>query len=349
MKGNMRVKEPKIAWNPPVCRSYRAVGKPGKLDGNLNKPFWETGEWMDEFHDIEGDDLPRPWKHTRVKVLWDEEALYIGAQLQDDTIWATVKNRDELIYVDNDFEIFLAPQDSSHRYFEIEMNAANAVWDLLMERPQRDCVRRIIGWDVQGLESAVFIDGVLNDPYAENHSWSIEMKIPWFSLRECGKDQCYPTKFAPEIGEIWRMDFSRVEWEVDVVDGAYVKRTDPETGECLPEHNWLWAPTGVYDAHMPEMWGYLIFTEQGESYPLPEDDAAKMVLRRLYYREHAYCCEQERFTEDVSLLLGDEAKEWEVSVYTTPSMFEGILTWKGIDYHINQDGYIWEGEVYERG
>lgn len=37
-----------------------------------------------------------------------------------------------------------------------------------------------------------------------------------------------------------------------------------------------------------------------------------MVLRRLYYREHVYCCEQEQFTEDVSLLLGDEAKQWEV-------------------------------------
>ena len=188
MKGNHRVKEPSIPCCPPVCRSHRAVGKPGVLDGDLSKPFWRTGEWMDDFHDIEGDSLPRPWKHTRVKVLWDEEALYIGAELQDDTIWATVMNRDELIYIDNDFEIFLAPQDTSHLYYEIEMNAANAVWDLLMERPQRDCVRRIWGWDVKGLESAVRIDGKLNDPAADNRSWSLEVKIPWFSLRECAKD-----------------------------------------------------------------------------------------------------------------------------------------------------------------
>ena len=52
MKGNHRVKEPIIPCCPPVCRSHRAVGKPGVLDGDLSKPFWQTGEWMDDFHDI---------------------------------------------------------------------------------------------------------------------------------------------------------------------------------------------------------------------------------------------------------------------------------------------------------
>ena len=348
MKGNFRVHEPKIPCNPPVCRSYRAVGKPGTLDGDLSKPFWSTGEWMDDFHDIEGDSFPKPWKYTRVKVLWDEEAIYIGAELKDDTIWATVMNRDEVIFQDNDFEIFLAPQDTSHRYYELEMNAANTMWDLLMERPQRDCVRRIIGWDVHGLESAVKIDGELNNPNADNKAWTVEVKIPWFSLRECGKDQCYPEQFAPAVGEIWRMTFSRVEWEVDIVDGKYVKRLDPATGKPLPEHNWLWAPTGIYDAHVPEMWGYLIFTEAGEDYPLPEADEAKFVLRRLYYREHAYCCEHEEFCADAAALLGEEAEKWGVKAYVTPSMFEGILTFNGKEYHINQDGYLWEGEPYAR-
>ena len=273
MKGNFRVREPIIAPQPPVCYCRRAVGSIGHLDGNLDKPFWKDAPWMDDFHDIEGDSRPRPAKQTRVKLLWDDEALYIGAQLSDDTIWATVRNRDELIYIDNDFEVFLAPQDSSHRYYELEMNAANAVWDLLMEKPQRDCVRRIIGWDIHGLESAVKIDGRLNDPAAQNTGWSLEIRIPWFSLRECGKDECYPTRFAPEPGEIWRMNFSRVEWDVDVRDGRYVKRADKATGEPLPEHNWVWAPTGVIDIHMPEMWGYLVFTREGERYPLPRADA----------------------------------------------------------------------------
>ena len=342
MKCNHRVKEPIIPCNPPVYHCHRAIGKLGELTGDITKDFWKTGEWIDDFHDIEGDTLPKPWKYTRVKLLWDEEALYIAAELLDDTIWATVMNRDELIYIDNDFEVFLAPQDSSHRYFELEMNAANSVWDLLMEKPQRDCVRRIIGWDIQGLESAVKIDGVLNDPKADNKRWTIELKIPWFSLRECGEDECYPTHFAPDTGEIWRLNFSRVEYEVNTENGTYEKVKDEKTGLPLPEHNWVWAPTGVIDIHMPEMWGYLLFTENGEDYELPREDAVKLHLRKLYYREHAYSMKADKFTDDVRLLLGDEAELYNIKAYTTPSMFEGIAEFEGDTWHIRNDGYVWK-------
>ena len=343
MKGNYRVHEPIIPCNPPVCRAHRAEGTPGPLDGDLTKPFWQPGEWLSDFHDIEGDSKPKPWKPTRVKVLWNNEALYIGAELTDDQIWANVTERDDVIFQDNDFEVFLAPQDSSHRYYEIEFNARNTVWDLYMERPQRDLVRRIISWDVRGMESAVKISGKLNDPSADNRFWSIEIKLPWYSFRECAKDTCRVGRLEPLPGEIWRMDFSRVEWETDVEDGAYVKRKGPD-GKPLPEHNWLWAPTGVIDAHMPEMWGYLIFTDAGEDYPLPEEDAVKLVLRRLYYREHAFACKNGRFTEDAAALLGDEAERYGVRAYVTPSLFEGTAEWKGGLWHIDQDGYVWTGE-----
>ena len=115
MKGNFRVHEPIIPCDPPVYKSVKTKMAIGPLTGDLDKEFWQQGEWITEFHDIEGDSLPRPWKKTRVKVLWDDEALYVGAQLWDDTIWATVKERDAIIFADNDFEVFLAPQDMGNR------------------------------------------------------------------------------------------------------------------------------------------------------------------------------------------------------------------------------------------
>ena len=343
MKGNDHIKEPIIPCNPPVYRAVKSKIKPGKLDGDLTKDFWKQGEWITEFHDIEGDSLPRPWKATRVKVLWDDEAIYVGAELTDDTIWAYVTERDDVIFADNDFEVFLSPEDCGHRYYELEMNARNTVWDLYMERPQRDHVRRIIAWDIRGLEPATKINGELNNPSADNRSWSLELKLPYYSFRECPDGYVKAPKLTPDVGETWRMDFSRVEWEVDVVDGKYVKRTG-ENGKPLPEHNWLWAPTGVIDAHMPEMWGYLIFTENGEDHPLPPEDKVKFVLRKLYYREHKYSCEHCEFTSDAAALLGDEAAEYKVKAYVTPNMFEGIAEYDGQTWHIDQDGYMWTGE-----
>ena len=93
---------------------------------------------------------------------------------------------------------------------------------------------------------------------------------------------------------------------------------------------------------MPEMWGYLIFTEQGEDYPLPPEDKVKLHLRKLYYREHAYSMKTGCFTEDVERLLGEEAGLYNIKAYTTPSMFEGIAEFNGDTWHIRQDGYVWK-------
>jgi hypothetical protein len=46
--------------------------------------------------------------------------------------------------------------------------------------------------------------------------------MPWKILREAAPDHR-----APKGGERWRVNFSRVQWQMDVVDGRYVKRTKP--------------------------------------------------------------------------------------------------------------------------
>ncbi len=80
------------------------------------------------------------------------------------------------------------------------------------------------------------------------------MAIPWSALAAHA-----PDGRSPRHGESWRINFSRVEWPVDVVDGHYRKRSDPTTGKPLPEHNWVWSPQGAVNMHLPEMWGIVEF------------------------------------------------------------------------------------------
>src|SRR5947208_915918 len=58
-----------------VC--YRAP-TPITIDGHLNDPAWEVAPWSEPFVDIEGDRKPAPRFRTRVKMLWDDVALYIA-------------------------------------------------------------------------------------------------------------------------------------------------------------------------------------------------------------------------------------------------------------------------------
>ena len=80
-------------------------------------------------------------------------------------------------------------------------------------------------------------------------SWSVEFAIPWKALAE------FAHRPAPPLdGDQWRVNFSRVEWRHEVVDGKY--RKVPNT----PEDNWVWSPQGAIDMHRPEHWGYVQFS-----------------------------------------------------------------------------------------
>ena len=57
-------------------------------------------------------------------MLWDEKYLYVYAKLFEDHIWEfDITQRDEVIYYNNDFEVFINPNDDVFNYGEIEINA----------------------------------------------------------------------------------------------------------------------------------------------------------------------------------------------------------------------------------
>ena len=132
---------------PKVYQCRRAPG-PLELDGNLDKPFWEGASWTCDFADIEGDIRPAPRYRTRAKMLWDDQNLYIGAELMGEEIWANVTRRDDVIFRDNDFEVFIDPNSDTQVYCEFEMNARNTVWDLLLTKAYRDGGDPMNGFDL---------------------------------------------------------------------------------------------------------------------------------------------------------------------------------------------------------
>lgn len=318
---------PRIPIAPPCYFAPRAKG-PLTLNGRLDKPFWKDVPWTEEFVDISGPDFPAPRFPTRAKVCWDDENLYIGAALPGPEIWATIEKRDSVIYYDNDFEVFLDPSSCGHNYMELELNALNTQWDLMLTHPYRDGGRSITGWNMAGVETAVHIDGRLNDPGADNKGWSVEIKIPFRGLMEtwCREEnppeleRCYPARTAPRLGEFWRLNFSRVQWTVDVIDGQYRKRPGAD-GQPLPEDNWVWAPTGLIDIHCPEFWGFLFFTDHGEAMEIPADERRKLKLREFYYAQHTYHRSHGRYCEDASA-LGVAMPDYGVTAEATRHGFE---------------------------
>ncbi|MDA3733429.1 carbohydrate-binding family 9-like protein [Niameybacter massiliensis] len=300
MSVNFRVPKTNIEFNPPVYMCKKAT-KPFTLDGNIDKPFWEDIPFTDYFVDIEGDVRPEPRFKTRAKMTWDNENLYFGAVLEGPEIWATLTERDCVIFQDNDFEIFVDSNSDTHAYFEFEMNALNTVWDLMLTKPYRDGGKPINAFDIQGLQTAVHIDGELNNPKADNKRWMVEVVMPFAVLRQ-GQDDYNRN---PKAGEYYRVNFSRVHWRVDETEAGFTKQINPETGRSYPEDNWVWAPTGLINIHYPELWGFVFFAEGDETYEIPADEYTKWELRRLYYKQHEHYDLHGHFTTDFEALKGD--------------------------------------------
>ena len=278
-----------------VPKSYvvNYVKVPPVIDGNISDAVWQQAAWTTDFEDIEGDLKPRPSLQTNVKMLWGDSCLYVAARIKDPNVWSYLTHHDDIVFRDNDFELFIDPANTTHQYFEIEVNARNTIFDLFLNKPYRNSGNPLINWDVQHLQSAVKVQGTMNNPADKDEGWTVEMAIPFKSIMVGDNIQ------TPKDGSFWRIDFSRVEWDTQVVDGKYVKLKD-STGRNLPEHNWVWSPQGVINMHFPERWGYLKFSKgDDKTFEIPYAEQQKQYLWLIYYKEQLWYKEHHGYNQDL--------------------------------------------------
>ena len=242
------------------------------IDGRDDELVWNNAIYTDDFIDIEGSKIPS--QKTNVKMLWDEKFLYVFAKLYENHIWGDITKRDEVIYYNNDFEVFINPNDDVFSYGEIEINALGTEWDLFLNRPYRLKGKADSSWDINGLKSAVDISGTLNDPNDLDDYWTVEIAIPLKEIEKLntsGKDEKVIS------GDVWRINFSRVNWNFEINNGIYSRKK--ENGKYLPEYNWVWSPQGIINMHVPENWGYLVFSENDEVFNMTN----KLITQHILY------------------------------------------------------------------
>jgi predicted esterase len=284
----------------PKSYQCRHAAQPVTVDGKLDEAVWNDAPWTDDFGDIQGGSRPKPRFRTRAKMLWDDQFLYVAAELDEPNVWATLTNHDGVIFFDPDFEVFIDPKGETAPYGEFEMNALNTTWDLLLNKPYIDQGKPQNDWEITGLKSAVEIRGTLNNPADRDRGWTIEIAFPWESLSKLARHAG-----APHEGEQWRMNFSRVEWQTVITNG--VTQKIPNT----PEDNWVWSPQGVIDMHRPEMWGLVRFIgkSNGEKFSAPEipGKSARDRVLDVYYAQLDFFSEHKRWASNfVNLKLNDQ-------------------------------------------
>jgi hypothetical protein len=151
----------------------------------------------------------------------------------------------------------------------------------------------------------------------------------------------------PSDGQQWRVNFSRVQWPLTVIDGAY-KRIAGRS-----ENNWVWSPQHVVDMHRPEMWGYVQFSSASPGSVTFRPDAAlpaRQWLHAVYYAQREFRKKNGRWAAtlgELGLAQADTAGLQDPALTVTGSLFEATielrLPGKTERWHIRQDSLVWSG------
>lgn len=90
------------------------------VDGNIKKEPWQNAIWSRRFVDMVTGGAGM--YNTQIALLWNDEHLYIAFTAEEPFVEAKQTERDSIVFLENDLEVFI---DGGDCYYELEVNAAN--------------------------------------------------------------------------------------------------------------------------------------------------------------------------------------------------------------------------------
>jgi hypothetical protein len=165
------------------------ITTPPRIDGRLDDASWKGAAEIADFKQREPDEGVAASERTRVRILYDQANLYIGAELTDSdaaAIRASELRRDNTLESDDTFAVLLDTYLDNRNAFVFRVNPRGTRFDALVRNESRFYYS---DWDEQWTAAAVVTDT----------GWSVEIAIPFKILR-----------FRNAATQTWGVNFERV-------------------------------------------------------------------------------------------------------------------------------------------
>ena len=178
------------------------------LDGKLDEKVWakapaytlgfvnEVAGWPAAERDRV---LQDKYESAKVRFLYDDKYLYVGAELEDDDIITHLDHNQDLLYRGADtLEIFLSPENGMH-YWELYTTPSKFRTSFCFPAGGMLGLQEIFSNSMlmPGYETAFTVNGKINDHKVKDNGWTTEVRIPLAEIAKKG------IKFAPT--EKWRI------------------------------------------------------------------------------------------------------------------------------------------------
>lgn len=221
---------PASAAERPSFQASR-VATPPVIDGDLTDAAWQTAQEITGFTQHDPDDGKPATRKTVVKVVYDDNAVYFGAMMEDSKPVTSLLGRRDNNLESDWFRISLDPQQDRLTGAAFWVNPANVQVDMILYNDFYD------DWSWDGVwESAAKI---------VTNGWIAEVRIPFSQLRFPDKEvQAWGINFARRI-----VSNQEVDYLVNTPKGAqgFVSRFADLTGIAgiKPERMFEIVPYGV--------------------------------------------------------------------------------------------------------
>ena len=240
---------------PSATPTYRCRYTTSKIaiDGKLEEPAWKSAETMA--------DWTYPWYATGPKqgakawLLWDKDALYMAAHVDDTELVGSVAVAEESrVWHDERFEFYVDsnPKDALYRCWEFTTMKHKLDYAASWGR------KFYFQWDAEGLEYAIRIKGTLNDDKPDR-GYTIEARVPFrpnfekgFEHTPEGQETIKP-KFVrsanvpPKPGDVWYLGVNREDQYLEKGKKKYVLSM------------WCDPKVAKPDFHVPSAFGRMAF------------------------------------------------------------------------------------------
>lgn len=188
---------------PAFAAEYRAVraSEAPVIDGDLSDPVWQSAPAITGFTQHDPDDGKPATQATTVRVVYDNQAIYIGARLDDTHKVTTLLGRRDNNLESDWFRVYIGAQHDKLTGAEFWVNPANVQLDGVVFNDIYDDW----SWDAVWQSAAKIVPG----------GWVVEMKIPYSQLR-----------FPDRAVHTWGINFARkihanneIDWLVNTPKG----------------------------------------------------------------------------------------------------------------------------------
>jgi hypothetical protein len=192
---------------PTIWVPMRRPASPIVIDGKLDDASWTRATTTGSLVNVStGEPAGASELSASVRLVYDEQALYVGFEVFDDDLRGGFDPAlpDPYLWTKDAVEVMIDPDGDGDNldYYEIQVGPQNLVFDSAFDAynlpREPDGPYGHQEWSAN-LQSAVQLQGTLDDA-REDDGYVVEMAIPWASLSKAKRT-------PPNPEDTWRMNF----------------------------------------------------------------------------------------------------------------------------------------------